>query len=86
MSLFTSHFHSFFFFKCTFWQRGSFIFTYSLMLMKTSAHHRIITLVCVSAVLDFSTEIHISVTFTEESKLNQHFPLTVNTYVCYIER
>lgn len=56
--------------------------------MKTSAHHSIITPVCVSAVLNFSTAIHISVTFTEESKVHQHeqhFPLIVNTYVCYIE-
>lgn len=37
----------------------------------------------------FATEIRISVTFTKESKVHQHcphFPLMVNTYVCYIER
>lgn len=41
----------------------------------TSAHHRIITRVCVSAVLDFSTEIRISVTLTKDSKVHQHYQL-----------
>lgn len=36
--------------------------------MKTSAHHRIITPVCVSAVFDFSTEIRISVTLIKNPK------------------